>query len=112
MTTSMSSPHGSSGAPGTGPSPDIPEGMRTDARETWPSKELIDSYLGAGFDFELRLGEHTALPTDDPEAAERARQGVETARRALATYDALDGRIAAYRADGIRAGRPAATLRP
>ena len=76
MTTFMSSQHGSSdgGAPGSGPSPDIPEGMRTDARETWPSKELIDSYLGTGFDFELRLGEHTALPTDDPEAAERARQ--------------------------------------
>jgi 3-hydroxy-9,10-secoandrosta-1,3,5(10)-triene-9,17-dione monooxygenase reductase component len=56
------------------PSPDIPEGMRTDARETWPSRELIDSFLGTGFDFELRLGEHTPIPIDDPEAAERARQ--------------------------------------
>ncbi len=56
------------------PSPDVPEGMRPDARETWPSRELIDSFLGTGFDFELRLGEHTPIPTDDPEAAERARQ--------------------------------------
>jgi 3-hydroxy-9,10-secoandrosta-1,3,5(10)-triene-9,17-dione monooxygenase reductase component len=55
------------------PSPDIPEGMRPDARETWPSRELIDSFLGTGFDFELRLGEHTPIPIDDPEAAERAR---------------------------------------
>ena len=55
------------------PSPEIPEGMRTDARETWPSRELIDSFLGTGFDFELRLGEHTPIPIDDPEAAERAR---------------------------------------
>ena len=71
MTTSMSS---DTGSPDSGPSPDIPEGMRPDARETWPSKELIDSFLGTGFDFELRLGEHTPIPTDDPEAAERARQ--------------------------------------
>jgi 3-hydroxy-9,10-secoandrosta-1,3,5(10)-triene-9,17-dione monooxygenase reductase component len=48
--------------------------MRTDARETWPSQELIESYLGTGFDFELRLGEHTPLPVDDPEAAARARE--------------------------------------
>jgi 3-hydroxy-9,10-secoandrosta-1,3,5(10)-triene-9,17-dione monooxygenase reductase component len=53
---------------------EIPDGMSPDARETWPSKELIDSYLGTGFDFELRLGEHTPLPVDDPEAAARARQ--------------------------------------
>ena len=53
---------------------EIPEGMRTDARETWPSRELIDSFLGTGFDFELRLGEHTPIPIDDPEAAERARR--------------------------------------
>jgi 3-hydroxy-9,10-secoandrosta-1,3,5(10)-triene-9,17-dione monooxygenase reductase component len=53
---------------------EIPEGMRTDARETWPSQELIESYLGTGFDFELRLGEHTPIPVDDPEAAARARE--------------------------------------
>ena len=74
MTTFMSSPYGQPDPAASGPSPDIPEGMRTDARETWPSKELIDSFLGTGFDFELRLGEHTPIPTDDPEAAERARQ--------------------------------------
>jgi 3-hydroxy-9,10-secoandrosta-1,3,5(10)-triene-9,17-dione monooxygenase reductase component len=56
------------------PSADVPEGMRTDARETWPSRELIDSFLGTGFDFELRLGEHTPIPIDDPAAAERARR--------------------------------------
>jgi 3-hydroxy-9,10-secoandrosta-1,3,5(10)-triene-9,17-dione monooxygenase reductase component len=70
----MSSDTGSPGSPDPGPSPEIPEGIRPDARETWPSKELIDSFLGTGFDFELRLGEHTPIPTDDPEAAERARQ--------------------------------------
>ena len=53
---------------------EVPEGMRPDARETWPSQELIESYLGTGFDFELRLGEHTPIPVDDPEAAARARE--------------------------------------
>ena len=55
------------------PFSDIPDGMRPDARETWPSRELIDSFLGTGFDFELRLGEHTPIP-DDPESAARARK--------------------------------------
>jgi 3-hydroxy-9,10-secoandrosta-1,3,5(10)-triene-9,17-dione monooxygenase reductase component len=32
---------------------EIPEGMSPDARESWPSQELIDSWLGQ-FDFELR----------------------------------------------------------
>jgi len=58
----------------SGPSPEIPDGIRSDALETWPSRELIDSFLGTGFDFELRLGEHTPIPVDDPAAAERARQ--------------------------------------
>ncbi len=53
---------------------EIPEGMSPDARETWPSQELIESFLGTGFDFELRLGEHTPIAVDDPEAASRARQ--------------------------------------
>ncbi len=65
MTASMSSPR---------PSHDIPEGMSPDAQETWPSQELIQSFLGTGFDFELRLGEHTPIPSDDPEAARRARE--------------------------------------
>ena len=38
------------------PDGEIPEGMRADARETWPSRELIESFLG-DFDFELRPGE-------------------------------------------------------
>ena len=38
------------------PDGEIPEGMRPDARETWPSRELIESFLG-DFDFELRPGE-------------------------------------------------------
>jgi 3-hydroxy-9,10-secoandrosta-1,3,5(10)-triene-9,17-dione monooxygenase reductase component len=60
--------------PAPGSSHEVPEGMSPDARETWPSRELIDSYLGTGFDFELRLGEHTPLPVDDPAAAEDARR--------------------------------------
>jgi len=52
---------------------DVPDGMNPNARETWPSDELIKSWLGNELDFELRLGEHTPIP-DDPEAAARARQ--------------------------------------
>ena len=52
---------------------DVPEGMNPDARATWPSQELVQSWLGNELDFELRLGEHTPIP-DDPEAAARARQ--------------------------------------
>ena len=70
MTASMSSQSGTQ----PGSVPEIPEGIRPDARETWPSRELIDSFLGTGFDFELRLGERTPIPTDDPEVAARARQ--------------------------------------
>ena len=51
----------------------VPEGMSENARETWPSQELIKSWLGNELDFELRLGEHTPIP-DDPEAAARARR--------------------------------------
>lgn len=52
---------------------EIPEGMSPDARETWPSEELIKSWLGNELDFEMRLGEHTLIP-DDPAAAARARR--------------------------------------
>ena len=55
------------------PSPEIPDGISDDARETWPSQQLIESFLNTGDDFELRLGEHTPIPAD-PEAAQRARQ--------------------------------------
>jgi 3-hydroxy-9,10-secoandrosta-1,3,5(10)-triene-9,17-dione monooxygenase reductase component len=54
-------------------SSDVPEGMKENARETWPSQELVQSWLGNDLDFELRLGEHTPIP-DDPEAAARARR--------------------------------------
>ena len=53
------------------PSRDIPEGMSPDARETWPSRELIESWLGDSFDFELRPGETVHVDTE--EAAARAR---------------------------------------
>ena len=55
------------------PGGEIPEGMSEDARETWPSAELIKSWLGNELDFEMRLGEHTPIP-DDPESAARARK--------------------------------------
>ncbi|HEX2895941.1 MAG TPA: flavin reductase family protein, partial [Marmoricola sp.] len=51
----------------------IPEGMSEDAAETWPSQELIRSWLGNELDFEMRLGEHTPIP-DDPESAAKARR--------------------------------------
>ncbi len=57
----------------TSASSSVPEGMKENARETWPSRELISSWLGNELDFELRLGEHTPIP-DDPEAAARARK--------------------------------------
>jgi 3-hydroxy-9,10-secoandrosta-1,3,5(10)-triene-9,17-dione monooxygenase reductase component len=47
--------------------------MNPNARETWPSEELIKSWLGNELDFEMRLGEHTPIP-DDPEAAANARR--------------------------------------
>jgi 3-hydroxy-9,10-secoandrosta-1,3,5(10)-triene-9,17-dione monooxygenase reductase component len=50
---------------------EIPEGMSPDARETWPSRELIESWLGDSFDFELRPGETVHVDTE--EAAARAR---------------------------------------
>lgn len=54
---------------------DIPEGMRADARETWPSPELISSWLGdVDFDFEWRPGEGSAVHADDPAAVAAARR--------------------------------------
>lgn len=53
---------------------EIPEGMSPDARETWPSPELISSWLGdAGYEFELRPGEDVEVP-EDPAALAAARQ--------------------------------------
>jgi len=57
---------------GNQPSHEIPEGMSPDARDTWPSRELIDSWLGDGFDFQLRPGE--TVHVDSEESAERARR--------------------------------------
>jgi 3-hydroxy-9,10-secoandrosta-1,3,5(10)-triene-9,17-dione monooxygenase reductase component len=57
------------------PSPELPEGMSPDARETWPSPELIQSWLGdADFDFEWRPGEGTTVHGDDPQAVAAARR--------------------------------------
>jgi 3-hydroxy-9,10-secoandrosta-1,3,5(10)-triene-9,17-dione monooxygenase reductase component len=54
------------------PSREIPDGMSPDARDTWPSRELIESWLGDGFDFQLRPGE--TVHVDSEESAERARR--------------------------------------
>ena len=54
---------------------DIPDGMSPDARETWPSPELIQSWLGdADFDFEWRPGEGSSVHADDPAAVAAARR--------------------------------------
>ncbi|MGH3412151.1 MAG: flavin reductase family protein [Marmoricola sp.] len=53
------------------PEPEIPEGMSADAARTWPSRELIESWLG-DFDFELRPGEESSVAVDDPEAVAAA----------------------------------------
>src|SRR4051812_41158175 len=54
---------------------EIPEGMRADARETWPSHDLIESWLGdAMYDFQLRPGEDVLVDADDPEAIAAARR--------------------------------------
>jgi 3-hydroxy-9,10-secoandrosta-1,3,5(10)-triene-9,17-dione monooxygenase reductase component len=54
---------------------EIPEGMSADARETWPSPDLINSWLGdIDFDFEFRPGEATGVHADDPAAVAAARQ--------------------------------------
>jgi 3-hydroxy-9,10-secoandrosta-1,3,5(10)-triene-9,17-dione monooxygenase reductase component len=54
--------------------PEIPEGMSPDARESWPSPELISSWLGdVDFDVEWRPGEVSGVHADDGEAVARAR---------------------------------------
>ena len=53
---------------------DIPDGMSADARETWPSHDLIESWLGDSmYDFQFRPGEDTFVDADDPEAVAAAR---------------------------------------
>jgi 3-hydroxy-9,10-secoandrosta-1,3,5(10)-triene-9,17-dione monooxygenase reductase component len=54
---------------------EIPEGMNPDARETWPSHDLIESWLGDSmYDFQLRPGEDVVVDADDPEAVAAARR--------------------------------------
>ena len=56
--------------------PEIPDGISDDARETWPSPELITSWLG-DLDLDVdewRPGETTGIATDDPEAVAAARR--------------------------------------
>lgn len=56
-------------------SAEIPEGMKADALETWPSHDLIESWLGdAMYDFQFRPGEDIEVPADDREAMAAARQ--------------------------------------
>lgn len=53
---------------------DIPDGMSPDARDTWPSPELIISWLGdQEIDFEFRPGEDVAVH-DDPQTVYAARR--------------------------------------
>ena len=55
--------------------PAIPEGISQDARETWPSPELISSWLGdVDLDVEWRPGEDSGIPADDSEAVAAARR--------------------------------------
>jgi 3-hydroxy-9,10-secoandrosta-1,3,5(10)-triene-9,17-dione monooxygenase reductase component len=42
---------------------DVPEGMNPRAAESWPSQELIDSWLGQ-FDFELASAQPVPVPED------------------------------------------------
>lgn len=64
-----------SAVPSSESHPPVPEGMKPDARETWPSPELISSWLGdADLDIEWRPGEDSGIPADDTEAVARARR--------------------------------------
>jgi len=55
-------------------SAEIPEGMKADAQETWPSHDLIESWLGDSmYDFQFRPGEDIVVDADDPEAVAAAR---------------------------------------
>lgn len=53
-------------------SQEIPDGMSPDAKATWPSPELISSFMG-DFDFEFRPGEDTFIAGDE-ETMAAARQ--------------------------------------
>lgn len=50
----------------------IPEGMRGDAQASWPSRELIDSFLGNfPHDFEIRPGETVEVDNEEEQARAR-----------------------------------------
>ncbi len=56
------------------PSHEIPDGMTHDARDSWPSPELINSWLGdQDVDFAFRPGEDVVVH-DDPETVAAARR--------------------------------------
>ena len=53
---------------------EIPDGIRSDARETWPSSQLISSWLtDSDVDFQLHPGEHLEVDSSSPEAVAEAR---------------------------------------
>lgn len=51
---------------------ELPAGMKPDARESWPSQELIDSWLGQ-FDFDLE-DRSVRVADEDPDAEQSARK--------------------------------------
>ena len=54
---------------------EVPEGLPADARETWPSSDLIESWLGDSmYDLQFRPGEDIVVDRDDPEAMAAARR--------------------------------------
>lgn len=54
---------------------EIPEGMRSDAAATWPSHELIESWLGDSLhDFQLRPGEDVEIDGENPAIMAAARR--------------------------------------
>ena len=56
---------------------DLPEGMSPDAATSWPSRELIDSYLGGTHEmFAWRPGEIVEIDGDAAQAAARAYRDV------------------------------------
>lgn len=56
---------------------DLPDGMSADAAVSWPSRELIDSYLGGDHEmFAWRPGEVVQIDGDEAQAAARAYRDV------------------------------------
>ena len=56
---------------------DLPEGMSPDAATSWPSRELIDSYLGGTHEmFAWRPGEIVEIDGEAAQAAARAYRDV------------------------------------